>query len=125
MPNNYSCDVGAGSKSTHQNRQLELDLGASATLTIKAKSYINIRYFSSDEIENICYLFDSCGHRMELRWLIQNIYNWHEFPKTEMGLLLRYADKKARAGMYVIMEKFAEGICLEQLLNQDFLYEQF
>lgn len=118
-------DVVVGSEPIHKNQQLELDLGVSEAITIKAQSYIDIRLFSFNEIENVCHLFDSCRHRIELKWLIRNMHNWNEYPRTEMGSLLRYADAKARIGIYVLMEKFAQGKSLDLLLNPDFLHEQF
>lgn len=124
MQINTAFKVDGDSKST-PNHQLELDLGLSKQQLIKAQRYIETRYFSIDEIDDILYLFETCGHRHEVKLLIRNIHNWNENERTEMGSLLRYADKKARSGIYVLMEKFAEGRSLEQLLNQDFLYEQF
>jgi hypothetical protein len=124
MQTNTAFKVDRDSKST-PNHQFELDLGLSKQQLIKAQRYIEIRYFSIDELDDILYLFETCGHRHELKLLIRNIHNWNEYQRTEMGSLLRYADKKARSGIYVLMEKFAEGRSLEQLLNQDFLYEQF
>ena len=124
MQINTAFKVDGDSKST-PNHQLELDLGLSKQQLIKAQRYIETRYFSIDEIDDILYLFETCGHRHEMKLLIRNIQNWNENERTEMGSLLRYADKKARSGIYVLMEKFAEGRSLEQLLNQDFLYEQF
>ncbi|MEZ8306826.1 hypothetical protein AB6D02_24925 [Vibrio splendidus] len=102
-----------------------LDLLVQVEEEFKFSKYVNVAYFDNSELEAIDHLFESCGHRMELKWLIRNIHNWDEHPKTEMGSLLRYADKKSRLGIFAIMEKYGEGRSLDLLLNQDFLYEQF
>ncbi|PMM59467.1 hypothetical protein [Vibrio lentus] len=125
MNNHTSYSVRTGRDSNQQNKQLELDLVIPETLQTKAQKYIDIDFFDVDDIEDLLHLFESCGHRMELKWFVRNIHNWNEHPKTEMGSLLRYADRQARNGIYVLMEKFAQGKSLERLLNPDFFYEQF
>lgn len=124
MQINTAIKVDGDSKST-PNHQLELELGLSKQQLIKAQRYIEIRYFSIDEIDDILHFFESCAHRREVKLLIRNIHNWDEYPTTEMGSLLRYADKQARQGIFSLMDKFGEGKSLDRLLNQDFLYEQF
>ncbi|MDH5932665.1 MULTISPECIES: hypothetical protein [Vibrio] len=124
MQNNYSYKVSRDSKPAPE-QQLELDLGLSKQQMLKAQQYIDTRYFSIDEINDILHLFETCGHRHEVKMLIRNIHNWSDYPNTEMGSLLLYADKKSRSGIFTLMDKFAEGKSLDQLLNQDFLYEQF
>ena len=124
MQINTAIKVDGDSKST-PNHQLELELGLSKQQLIKAQRYIETRYFSIDEIDDLLHLFETSGHRHEVKLLIRNIHNWDEHTNTEMGSLLRYADKKARSGIFALMDRFGEGKSLDRLLNQDFLYEQF